>query len=185
MRLKQADRKVLAREEFNLYLCPLQLIPPTNPIGSLTLLPAQTQANSASILPQKALCNFANLAAHSLPSLRLKLADDIFSNFGDSPKAVAPGRASNLSRQGVAVRLKSSGSRQLAGGEKSRCGVEVWRGGLGGTYRLPALSVAGASLVPPCFRFHTPSRPGEFRPEPLTDPCLTVSSHTARAIHEG
>ena len=35
-------------------------------------------------------------------------------------------------------------------------GVEVWRGGLGGTYRLPALSVAGASLVPPCFRFHTP-----------------------------
>jgi hypothetical protein len=36
------------------------------------------------------------------------------------------------------------------------CGVEVWRGGLGGTYRLPALSFAGASLVPPCFRFHTP-----------------------------
>jgi hypothetical protein len=32
----------------------------------------------------------------------------------------------------------------------------VWRGGLGGTYRLPALSFAGASLVPPCFRFHTP-----------------------------
>ena len=26
-----------------------------------------------------------------------------------------------------------------------------------------------------------PSRPGEFHPEPLTDPCLTVSSHTARA----
>ena len=36
------------------------------------------------------------------------------------------------------------------------CGVEVWRGGLGGTYRLPALSFAGASLFPPCFRFHTP-----------------------------
>jgi len=34
--------------------------------------------------------------------------------------------------------------------------VEVWRGGLGGTYRLPTLSVAGASLFPPCFRFHTP-----------------------------
>jgi hypothetical protein len=32
----------------------------------------------------------------------------------------------------------------------------VWRGGLGGTYRLPTLSVAGASLFPPCFRFHTP-----------------------------
>jgi hypothetical protein len=31
----------------------------------------------------------------------------------------------------------------------------VWRGGLGGTYRLPALSFAGASLFPPCFRFHT------------------------------
>ena len=25
--------------------------------------------------------------------------------------------------------------------------------------------------------------PGEFHPEPLTEPCLTVSSHTARAIH--
>jgi hypothetical protein len=32
----------------------------------------------------------------------------------------------------------------------------VWRGGLGGTYRLPALSYAGASLTRPCFRFHTP-----------------------------
>jgi len=36
------------------------------------------------------------------------------------------------------------------------CGVEVWRGGLGGAYRLPTLSSVGASLVPPCFRFHTP-----------------------------
>jgi hypothetical protein len=35
-------------------------------------------------------------------------------------------------------------------------GVEVWRGGVGGTYLLPALSSAGASLAPPCFRFHTP-----------------------------
>ena len=30
----------------------------------------------------------------------------------------------------------------------------------------------------------SPSRPGEFHPEPLTDPCLTVSHHTARAIPE-
>jgi hypothetical protein len=29
-----------------------------------------------------------------------------------------------------------------------------------------------------------PSRPGEFHPEPLTDPCETVSRHTARAILE-
>ena len=36
------------------------------------------------------------------------------------------------------------------------CGVEVWRGGLGGAYRLPTLSFVGASLSPPCFRFHTP-----------------------------
>jgi len=32
----------------------------------------------------------------------------------------------------------------------------VWRSGLGGTYRLPTLSSVGASLVPPCFCFHTP-----------------------------
>jgi hypothetical protein len=32
----------------------------------------------------------------------------------------------------------------------------VWRGGLGGAYLLPTLSSVGASLAPPCFRFHTP-----------------------------
>ncbi len=32
----------------------------------------------------------------------------------------------------------------------------MWRGGLGGAYRLPTLSSVGASLSPPCFRFHTP-----------------------------
>jgi hypothetical protein len=31
-----------------------------------------------------------------------------------------------------------------------QCGVEVWRGGLGGVYPLPALSAAGASLTPSC-----------------------------------
>ena len=28
-----------------------------------------------------------------------------------------------------------------------------------------------------------PSRPGELHPEPLTDPCLSLSTHTARATH--
>jgi len=28
-----------------------------------------------------------------------------------------------------------------------------------------------------------PSRPGELHPGPLTEPCLTVSRHTARATH--
>jgi hypothetical protein len=51
--------------------------------------------------------------------------------------------------------LKSRGP-EAALGKFSHCGVEVWRGGLGGTYRLPALSFAGASLFPPCFRFHIP-----------------------------
>ena len=32
----------------------------------------------------------------------------------------------------------------------------MWRGGLGGAYLLPTLSSVGASLAPPCFRFHTP-----------------------------
>jgi hypothetical protein len=32
----------------------------------------------------------------------------------------------------------------------------VWRGGLDGAYLLPTLSSVGASLAPPCFRFHTP-----------------------------
>jgi hypothetical protein len=36
------------------------------------------------------------------------------------------------------------------------CGVEMWRGGLGAAYLFPALSLAGASLASPCFRFHTP-----------------------------
>jgi hypothetical protein len=29
----------------------------------------------------------------------------------------------------------------------------------------------------------SPSSPGEFHPEALTEPCLTVSGHKARAIH--
>ncbi len=41
-------------------------------------------------------------------------------------------------------------------GSREACGVEVWRGGLGRAYRLPTLSFVGASLAPPCFRFHTP-----------------------------
>jgi hypothetical protein len=32
----------------------------------------------------------------------------------------------------------------------------MWRGGLGATYLLPALSFAGASIASPCFRFHIP-----------------------------
>ena len=32
----------------------------------------------------------------------------------------------------------------------------MWRGGLGAAYLLPALSSAGASLFPPCFRFYIP-----------------------------
>ena len=35
-------------------------------------------------------------------------------------------------------------------------GVEMWRGGVGAAYLLPALSSAGASLASPCFRFHIP-----------------------------
>src|SRR2546425_11712113 len=36
------------------------------------------------------------------------------------------------------------------------CRVEMWRGGLGAAYLLPALSSAGASIASPCFRFHIP-----------------------------
>ena len=36
------------------------------------------------------------------------------------------------------------------------CGVEMWRGGVGAAYLLPALSSAGASLASPCFRFYIP-----------------------------
>ena len=32
----------------------------------------------------------------------------------------------------------------------------MWRGGLDRAYRLPTLSSVGASLAPPCSRFHTP-----------------------------
>jgi hypothetical protein len=42
----------------------------------------------------------------------------------------------------------------------------MWRGGVGAAYLLPALSLAGASLASPCFRFHTPSRPGELPQTP-------------------
>ena len=48
-------------------------------------------------------------------------------------------------------------ARQLTGSALlEMCGVEVWRGGLGGAYQLPTLSSVGASLAVPCFRLHTP-----------------------------
>jgi len=59
------------------------------------------------------------------------------------PQTLSPSVAKNVG--GLTLKMESV-----------TCGVEVWRGSLGGTYLLPTLSVAGASLFPPCFRFHTP-----------------------------
>src|SRR6266851_4001706 len=69
---------------------------------------------------------------------------------GDYGDFLSPGSRVCASRDTL------SANRQLLIALPDMCGVEVWRGGLGGTYRLPALSSAGASLAPPCFRFHTP-----------------------------
>jgi hypothetical protein len=68
------------------------------------------------------------------------------------------GRSLHLSHSVVHNRERRSGTKphSFDPPKKPHCGVEVWRGGLGGTYRLPALSFAGASLASPCFRFHTP-----------------------------
>src|SRR6266478_10159412 len=41
---------------------------------------------------------------------------------------------------------------------------------------------AAVRRVPSQGRTRLPSRPGEFHPEPLTDPDLTLSRHPARAI---
>src|SRR5258708_29581652 len=57
----------------------------------------------------------------------------------------------------AAERLRSS---RITGhvvlGRFQLCGVEVWRGGLGGAYLLPAISSVRTSLAPPCVRFHPP-----------------------------
>ena len=46
--------------------------------------------------------------------------------------------------------------RDFSPAEDQRLFTAHWRGGLGAAYRLPTLSSVGASLAPPCFRFHTP-----------------------------
>jgi len=46
----------------------------------------------------------------------------------------------------------------------------------------PSSFVQHGAVAPSC---HKPSRPGGFHPEALTEPCVTVSRHTARAILEG
>src|SRR5258707_1127798 len=49
----------------------------------------------------------------------------------------------------------------------------------------PLMRCFGERCPPPCERVDAtrlPSRPGEFHPEPLTDPDLTLSRHPARAI---
>ncbi len=55
--------------------------------------------------------------------------------------------------------LEVNGYAEVIPGDPIRaitCRVEMWRGGLGAAYLLPALSSAGASLASPCFRFHIP-----------------------------
>ena len=46
--------------------------------------------------------------------------------------------------------------RDFSPAEDQRLFTAHWRGGLGAAYRLPTLSSVGASLAPPCARFHTP-----------------------------
>src|SRR5882762_6532095 len=64
-------------------------------------------------------------------------------------------RAPDENRYGARCRCKEAID-QLHCSAKTRRGVEGWRGGLGAAYRLPTLSSVGASLAPPCARFHTP-----------------------------
>jgi len=54
------------------------------------------------------------------------------------------------------------------------CGVEVWRGGLGSAYPLPALSFAGASLTEPC---------SVSTPRSSTRTCATNASGSRRKGH--
>src|SRR4029077_11553236 len=57
----------------------------------------------------------------------------------------------------------------------------MWRGGLGASLSVPGSFVCRCLTSWNMLRFHMSSRPGEFRPQPLTDPSLTVSGHTAGA----
>jgi hypothetical protein len=57
----------------------------------------------------------------------------------------------------------------------------MWRGGLGASLSVPGSFVCRCLTSWNMLRFHISSRPGEFRPQPLTDPSLTVSGHTAGA----
>jgi hypothetical protein len=87
-------------------------------------------------------------------------ADDPSSNTSRQDKVFLYGKK-HIAKSAACLRMAGPGS---MGGCHWRgkaahwqlCGVEVWRGGLGGAYRLPTLSSVGASLAPPCFRFHTP-----------------------------
>jgi hypothetical protein len=45
---------------------------------------------------------------------------------------------------------------------------------------LPSSHVQHGASAP---SWHKPSRPGEFHPEPLTEPDLILSHHPARATH--
>src|SRR5262249_9364828 len=47
----------------------------------------------------------------------------------------------------------------------------------------PTVSTSISNAVSTKSCFGRPSRPGESHPEALTDPCLSLSAHTARAIH--
>ena len=72
---------------------------------------------------------------------------------GCSPVKVFITSARNVQSKSIRLARKSE---KLRGVVIEICRVEMWRGGLGAAYLLPALSSAGASLASPCFRFHIP-----------------------------
>jgi hypothetical protein len=59
--------------------------------------------------------------------------------------------------------------------ERLRCGMGVSAGLGARTLLAPAAATTA--------RTHLPSRPGEFHPEPLTEPDLSLSTYPARATH--
>src|SRR5437764_9583462 len=86
----------------------------------------------------------------------------------------------------AAPRYPLSGGGPLCGSNLPWLGA-TW-GGRAATPAFGALSdhnTISAAPVPhrrPT-NYRAPSRPGELHPEPLTDPCLSLSTHTARATY--
>jgi hypothetical protein len=113
------------------------------------------------------------IRAWNVPSPPTSLPDTCSALARQLARAAAPASRFQVPHSAVPLECCHTTSRSSRHTE-----TEPWGGTPGNDYSRSTAQRLGGIAVE-----KSPSRPGESHPEPLTEPCVTVSDHTARATH--